>query len=51
VALLKYTDELEGLELLDDGLVLMQPGQTESVDKLNRYFSQLGLLASELTRY
>ncbi len=50
MALLKYTDDLQGLELLEDGLVLLQPGQTDSVEKLNRYFSQLGLLASELTR-
>lgn len=49
-ALLKYADELQGLELREDGLVLLQPGQTDSVDKLNRYFSQLGLLASQLTR-
>lgn len=50
MALLKYADELQGLELQEDGLVLLQPGQTDSVDKLNRYFSQLGLLASELAR-
>ena len=49
MALLKYADDMQGLELMEDGLVLLQPGQTDSVEKLNRYFSQLGLLASELT--
>ena len=50
MALLKYADELQGWELLEQGLVLVQPGQTDSMDKLNRYFSQLGLLASKLAR-
>jgi hypothetical protein len=48
MALLTYTDELHGLELRKEGLVLLQPGQADSVDRLSRYFSQLDLLASAL---
>lgn len=49
-ALLKYADELQGLELHENSLVLLQPGQIESMDRLNFYFSKLGLLTLELAR-
>lgn len=50
MTLLHYAETLQGLELQEVGLVLLQPGQTDSMAKLDRYFTQLGSLASELVR-
>ncbi len=50
MALRMHADELQGLELQKEGLVLFQPNQIDSVEKLDRYFSQLASLASALLR-
>ena len=50
VALMMHADELHGLELREEGLILFQPDQIDSVEKLDRYFSQLASLASVLLR-
>jgi hypothetical protein len=50
MALLMHTDELHGLELQEEGLILSQPKQIDSAERLDRYFSQLGALASVLLR-
>lgn len=48
MALLMHADELHGLELQEEGLFLFQPNQIDSVEKLDRYSSQLASLASAL---
>jgi hypothetical protein len=50
MALLTYADKLHGLELQEEGVILLQQGQIDSVEKLDRYFSELGALASALIR-
>jgi hypothetical protein len=50
MALLMHADELHGLELQEDGLILFQPNQIDSMERLDRYSSQLGSLASALLR-
>jgi hypothetical protein len=50
MALLMHADELHGLELQEDGLILFQPNQIASMKRLDRYSSQLGSLASALLR-
>jgi hypothetical protein len=50
MALLMQVDELRGLELQEEGLILVQPNQIDSMERLDRYFSQLGSLASALLR-
>jgi hypothetical protein len=50
MALLMHADELHGLELQEDGLILFQPNQIDSMKRLDRYSSQLGSLASALLR-
>jgi hypothetical protein len=50
MALLMHADELHGLELQEEGVILFQPNQIGSMGELDRYFSQLGSLASALLR-
>ncbi len=48
MALLTYADKLQSLELQEEGLILLQPGQVDSVERLEQYYSELGSLASAL---
>jgi hypothetical protein len=50
MVLLAYADKLQGMELREEGLLLLKPGQTESVDLLEQIVSQMGSLASSLNR-
>jgi hypothetical protein len=50
MVLLAYADKLQGMELREEGLLLLQPGQTESVDMLEQIYSQMGSLASSLNQ-
>lgn len=48
MALLTYAADLPGVELQEDGLILLQPGQIGDIGTLERYFSRLGSLAAVL---
>lgn len=48
MALLTYAADLPGVELQQEGLILLQPGQIGDIGRLERYFSQLGSLAAVL---
>jgi hypothetical protein len=49
-AMLTHAAGMKGLELREEGLTFLQPGQIESVDELGRLFSGLGSLALALAR-
>jgi hypothetical protein len=48
IALLGHASRMKGLELREEGLVLMHSGQIESLQELGQLFSQLGSLAGAL---
>ncbi len=50
MALLTYADKLHGLELQEEGIILLQPDQIGSVGRLEEYFYELGSLGSALIR-
>jgi hypothetical protein len=47
-ALLGHASGMKGLELQEEGLVLLQPGQVATMEELSRLSSQLGSLAAAL---
>jgi hypothetical protein len=48
ITLLSQPSGMKGLELQEEGLILLQPGQVASMEELGRLFSQLGSLATTL---
>ncbi len=48
IALLGHASGMKGLELQEEGLVLVQPGQVANMEELGRLFSQFGSLAVAL---
>jgi hypothetical protein len=48
IALLGHATGIKGLELQEEGLILVQPGQIANMEELGRLFSQFGSLAATL---
>lgn len=48
IALLGHATGIKGLELQEEGLILVQPGQVANMEELGRLFSQFGSLAVAL---
>ena len=50
MALLRCAERYSDLDLREGELVISQPGQTESMEQLDRYIADSNLLAAALTR-